>query len=162
MSDAAAPEPRDPNDSAGVRLPPPFVYMAAIALGFVVHWIWPVPVRPPGWWGFGAVLVVCGVALVLWAVVTLRRAKTQIAPWMPTTAIVTNGPFAQTRNPMYFGMALIQLGIGQWTNRLAIVLLVIPAIFAINSLAIAKEETYLLRKFGDEYRKYTQRVRRWL
>lgn len=152
----------DPHDNAGVRIPPPFVYVAAIVLGFVVHSIWPVPVRPPGWWGFGAVLVAGGVALVLWAVVTLRRADTEIAPWRPTTAIVTTGPFAQTRNPMYFGLALVQLGVGQWSNRLAVVLLVIPAIFAINALSIAKEEAYLLRKFGDEYRRYTARVRRWL
>jgi len=155
-------EPVDPNDNAGVRIPPPLVYLASIALGFVVHWIWPVPVRPPGWWGFGALLVALGVALVLWAVVTLRRAKTKIAPWMPTTVIVTTGPFAQTRNPMYFGLALVQLGVGQWTNRLAIVLLVIPAIFIINAIAIAKEEAYLLRKFGEPYREYAKRVRRWL
>jgi protein-S-isoprenylcysteine O-methyltransferase Ste14 len=121
-----------------------------------------VPVRPPGWWGFGAFLVAFGATIVVWAVITLVRADTQVAPWMPTTAIVQRGPFAQTRNPMYFGMALIQLGVGQWSNRLAVVLLVIPAIFAINAVAIAKEETYLLRKFGEEYRKYCGRVRRWL
>jgi protein-S-isoprenylcysteine O-methyltransferase Ste14 len=54
------------------------------------------------------------------------------------------------------------MGLGFWTDRLAVVLMVIPALAATNTFVIAYEEAYLERKFGDVYLRYKERVRRWL
>lgn len=149
-------------DNAHVRVPPPAIFLAAAMVGYAAHWQWPVSVRPPGWWGFGVVLIAFGLTLVVWSAGLFVRADTEIAPWRPSTTLVTNGPYAQTRNPIYLGFALVQLGVGIWADRLAVVLMVIPAVAATNAWVIAREESYLGRKFGEPYLEYARRVRRWI
>ena len=149
-------------DTPGVPFPPPLIFLGAMGIGLLAHWIRPVAVRPPAWWGFGALLVLFGVVIMEWSAYLFRKHKTAVFPWKPTRLIVTSGPYSQTRNPIYLGFALIQLGIGVWSNRLAVVLMVIPAIFATNAWIIAREESYLERKFGEPYRAYLKQVRRWI
>jgi protein-S-isoprenylcysteine O-methyltransferase Ste14 len=151
-----------PPDHPDLPVKPPVIFVIAMGIGFAAHWMWPVSVRPPGWWGFGVLLVAFGLTLVQWSALHFRRHDTEIFPWLPTRVIVTSGPYAHTRNPIYLGLALVQLGIGLWADRLAVVLMVIPAVAATNAWIIAREETYLDRKFGEEYRGYLQRVRRWI
>ena len=151
-----------PRDHAGVRFPPPLIFVAAIALGAGMHWLWPVSVRPPAWGPLGGIFALFAITLFLWAGLTMHRKKTSIEPWRPTKLVVTSGPFGLSRNPIYLSFALFQVGLGLWQDRLAIVLMVIPAVAATNVWVIAKEEAYLERKFGDVYREYLGRVRRWL
>jgi len=154
--------PNNSPDNAQVRVPPPLIFLGAAGIGYLVHWLAPVSVRPATWAMFGVLVMVAGLTLVVWSAVLFRRAHTGIPPWLPTTTIVTRGPYTQTRNPIYLGFALFQLGYGLWSDRLAVVLMVIPAVAATNAWVIAREESYLTRKFGDQYLEYTRRVRRWL
>ena len=151
-----------PPDHPNLPIKPPFVFIIAMLVGFAVHWIKPVSARPEGWGGLGIIFVVIAVALVAWSWLSLERHHTDMRPWKPTTAIVRSGPYALTRNPIYLGFALLQLGIGLWRDELAVVLMTIPAIAATNSWIIAREESYLERKFGDVYTTYLKEVRRWL
>ena len=151
-----------PPDHPDLPIKPPLIFVVAMAIGLAAHWLWPVSVRPPGWWGFGVVITAFGLTLVLWSALLFRRNDTAVLPWLPTRVIVTNGPYSQTRNPIYLGFALVQLGVGLWSDRLAVVLMVIPAVAATNAWVIAREESYLARKFGEPYLEYTRRVRRWL
>ncbi|MEX2182084.1 MAG: isoprenylcysteine carboxylmethyltransferase family protein [Gemmatimonadaceae bacterium] len=153
--------PNDLPDHPGLRFPPPLIFVIATAFGVFVHWLRPVAARPDGWWMFGAAITAMALILVSWAAHVLRRHQTAVYPWRPTTAIVTSGPYAVSRNPIYLGFALLQLGLGLWTDRLAVVLMVIPAIAATNAFVIAREEAYLERKFGETYAGYARRVRRW-
>lgn len=149
-------------DHPNLPIKPPELFALAIALGLGVHLFWPCAARPAGWMAAGLVVVLLGAALILWAVWEFRRHKTAVRPWKATRVIVEGGPYAFSRNPIYISFALIQVGIGLWSNQLAVVLMVIPAIIATRVLVIAREERYLARKFGEPYREYMTRVRRWL
>jgi protein-S-isoprenylcysteine O-methyltransferase Ste14 len=96
------------------------------------------------------------------AVLAFRRAGTHPQPWRPATALVVTGPYRFSRNPMYVGATLFYIGISFWVNSLW-PLLLLPVVLVIMSRGvIAREEAYLERLFGDEYRSYRSRVRRWL
>lgn len=153
--------PSNSPDHPDLPVKPPLVFLTTMAIGFAVHWIRPVSARPAGWWWLGAVFAALGGTLILWALVLFRRHDTEVRPWLPTRVIVSSGPYAWSRNPIYLGFSLIQLGVGLWTDRLAVVLMVLPAVAAMNLLVIGREETYLEGKFGDAYLAYMRRVRRW-
>ncbi|MET3648737.1 methyltransferase family protein [Phyllobacterium ifriqiyense] len=152
-------------DSAGVRFPPPFVYLGALLLGLAAERL--VTLRSFGIdWRFlaatGALLFVAGAAMMVAAAGLFRRRGTNAPPSRPTTLIVTTGPYRWTRNPMYLAMALIYAGLAigfDWPIALALLPLVLTAI---QTQVIAREERYLEAKFGDEYRRYKADVRRWL
>lgn len=151
-----------PPDHPDLPVKPPVVFVVAMLVGFVVDWIKPMPARPDRWGGLGIIFSVLAVALCAWAWLTLKRHRTDVRPWKPTKLIVTDGPYALTRNPIYLGFALLQVGIGLWTDKLAVLLMAVPAIAATNSWIIAREESYLFRKFGAEYERYLGQVRRWM
>lgn len=163
MSDAEKPSLVErPPDHPNLPIKPPFIYVWALVIGAVVHAVKPVAARPPGWGGLGVIFCLLAVALAAWASLTLKRHHTDVRPWKPTTEIATDGPYALTRNPIYLAFALLQVGCGLWSDRLAIVLMVIPAVAATNAWVIAREESYLQRKFGEPYAAYLSSVRRWL
>jgi protein-S-isoprenylcysteine O-methyltransferase Ste14 len=85
-----------------------------------------------------------------------------VDPREPTTAVVTDGPYRFTRNPLYLSMTLIYVGITALANALAPVLLLPVVLQVMSRGVIEREEHYLERKFGAEYLSYKARVRRWL
>ena len=152
-------------DSPGVRFPPPLVFIGLLLLGFAAERLTgPLSFELDGRIGaaIGVALALAGTIALIAAVGGFRRAGTRPEPWQPSTAIVTSGIYRLTRNPMYLGMALIHAGaaIG-FDGPLALAALPL-AIIVIRTGAIAREERYLEAKFGDEYRDYARRVRRWL
>jgi len=154
------------DDTPGIRILPPFVYLGGLILGYAIWWFWPVP-AVPGDWSFairvaGGVAVVLGVWLAIAAVLTFGRAGTSPDPHRPSTALALDGPYRFTRNPMYLGMALVQGGLALAGNALWPLLALVPVIWVIRTQVIAKEERYLEALFGDEYRDFKARVRRWI
>ena len=79
----------------------------------------------------------------------------------PSTALVTDGIYRWTRNPMYVGLSLILVGIGLATGSVWFLVALPFAVFAVTKLAIEREELYLADKFGAAYHDYKARVRRW-
>jgi protein-S-isoprenylcysteine O-methyltransferase Ste14 len=127
-------------------------------------WLYPlqfVPTSIPRAWAGGG-LFALGVALAVWAVVTIRKAGTQFDVHKPTTAIVENGPYRFTRNPIYLGMFLGQTGIAIGFDDLWVLAMLVPFYFLIRHGVVAREEAYLEHKFGAVYLGYKSRVRRWL
>jgi len=110
----------------------------------------------------GWLLAGAGVALAASAIVLFRRAGTSPVPIQPTTALVAQGPYRFTRNPMYVGLAALYAGIALLVNSLWPLVLLPVVLVVIRWWVIAREEAYLERKFGDAYRAYTRRERRWL
>ena len=90
------------------------------------------------------------------------KAGTQFDVHKPTTAIVENGPYRFTRNPIYLGMFLSQAGIAIGFDDLWVLATLVPFYFVIRHGVVAREEAYLERKFGAVYLGYKSRVRRWL
>ncbi len=91
-----------------------------------------------------------------------RRVGTQVSPLRPSTALATGGIYRYTRNPLYVSLAFIYLGIAAAMNGLWLLLLAVPLLVAIRYGVIAREERYLEAKFGEDYRQYKRRVRRWM
>ena len=80
----------------------------------------------------------------------------------PSTTIVRSGPYRLTRNPIYLGMFLGLIGLAIAFNNLWLLLMLMPFALVIRYGVVAREEAYLDRKFGDVYRDYRSRIRRWL
>jgi protein-S-isoprenylcysteine O-methyltransferase Ste14 len=149
-------------DIPNVLAPPPLIYGLPLLVGLLLHHFRPLAVLPPPWaHAFGPLFTVLGL-VGLPAVLAFRQAGTRPEPWRPTTALVTTGPYRFTRNPMYLGFTLLFLGIALWVNTLW-PLLALPFILpTIHYGVVIREEAYMERRFGDAYRAYRNRVRRWL
>ena len=154
--------PNDPPDIPHVIAPPPLIYALPLFAGLLLHHFLPQPVLPPRW---AHILGPVGVGLGLIglpAVLAFRQAGTHPQPWRPTTALVVTGPYRLSRNPMYVGFTLLYLGISLWVNALWPLVLLPFVLVLMSRGVVAREERYLERRFGDAYRSYCARVRRWL
>jgi protein-S-isoprenylcysteine O-methyltransferase Ste14 len=118
----------------------------------------------PRAWAVAAGFPVVVISLVLfgWAVITMHREGASIPTGEPTDAIVANGPYRLSRNPIYLSMVILLLGIGLWANSGWFIVLAVLAIAFLTWGVIVREERYLGRKFGDSYYTYKKQVRRWL
>ena len=148
-----------------LRVPPDVVWLVAAALMWLVSATTPdVAVAGLTRAGLAALLFAGGVGLIVAARVTLNRAHTTWHPTEParSTSLVTSGVFRCSRNPTYLGMLLVLVG---WSVVLANPLaLALTALFVLylNIFQIGPEERALAAAFGDEYRTYAGRVRRWI
>jgi protein-S-isoprenylcysteine O-methyltransferase Ste14 len=161
--DNRSPGPSGPDVANLGLVRPPFIYLGSIALGLVLHLLWPVRLVPPSvGTPVGAIVTVLAIALFVSAVRTLRAAGTPIPGNRPTTTIVRTGPYRFSRNPIYLAFSLLQLGLSLWVNSLALLITLIPAVALMWLVVIPKEERYLEARFPLEYSPYKASVRRWL
>jgi protein-S-isoprenylcysteine O-methyltransferase Ste14 len=110
----------------------------------------------------GASLVAGATAVEAWFVLTMRRAATPINPRKPVARLVTDGPFRFSRNPSYLALAAYYVGIAGLVNTRWPLLLLPAVLVVVQRGVIEREEQYLERRFGEEYRRYRACVRRWL
>lgn len=153
---------------AGVHVPPPFIYVGGLVIGWLLDRAWPWPVtRVPGSSAstvrviLALAFVVAYLALFLGALSAFRRAHTTLIPNRPATAFVTDGPYRWTRNPMYVSLAFLYLAVALWMNSWWAVLMLVPVLLVIQTAVIAREERYLSSAFPGDYRSYCERTRRW-
>jgi protein-S-isoprenylcysteine O-methyltransferase Ste14 len=149
-------------DHPGVIAPPPFIYAGALVAGLLLDWLLPLPRLPGALRWVGLPVLAGGVGLAAWFLAAMRRKRTPVDPYATPTAIVQDGPFQYTRNPAYAGMALIYSGIALLAGARWPWLLLPVVLATIQKGVIEREERYLEERFGDEYRVYRSRVRRWL
>jgi protein-S-isoprenylcysteine O-methyltransferase Ste14 len=111
---------------------------------------------------FGGVLILIGLLLLVFANGRFTRAGTGVIPFRNVSALVTDGIYRYTRNPMYLGMFAVLLGCAVTVG--ATVALVVPVLFAVivDRRFIRYEEAMLRNLFPDDYPAYCERVRRWL
>ncbi len=143
-------------------LPPAYFLMALIAMA-ILHLAAPMETWNP--WPVtlvGALPVAIGLALAVVGSRRFRRARTTIYPFETSSALVTDGVFAWSRNPMYLGMALVLAGVAVALG--SVTPLLIPPLFVaiIQQRFIRREEQSLEQQFGPAYHEYTRAVRRWL
>jgi len=150
-------------DHADVVGRPPAVTVAALGAGVVLHLLVPVEIVPGvPTWVLGIPLAMVSLALFLLSVREFSRHGTPVRGTEAVTTIVATGPYRFSRNPIYLSFVLLQLGIALTANSAWILLMVIPTFLYLSIGVIDREESYLARKFGDEYRRYRQSVRRWM
>jgi protein-S-isoprenylcysteine O-methyltransferase Ste14 len=150
-------------DNPGVIAPPPLIYSGAMAIGLLANKLCPISFLPRGLPRvLGWPLIVGGLVIGSLGFREMRRAETNVDPRQPTTAIVTEGPYRFTRNPLYLSMTLIYAGITALANALPAAVLFPIVLRIMRRGVIEREKRYLERKFGDEYLIYKAQVRRWV
>jgi protein-S-isoprenylcysteine O-methyltransferase Ste14 len=107
----------------------------------------------------GPALIVGGLALVVWSVrVQYVIGKGTPAPKVATQELVTQGPYAYSRNPMTLGALLLYLGIGVWMGSGAVVVLTVIGFSGLLTFIYVHETRELAERFGDMYMKYKKRT----
>jgi protein-S-isoprenylcysteine O-methyltransferase Ste14 len=145
------------------RIFPPILAGALFLATFLVHLAFPalrgfdlpLPV-------LGLVLVAAGTAVMVYAAAIFGARDTTKNPYGEPSEFVTRPPYTFTRNPMYLGATTILLGIAAFIGTLPMFIAPIVFFFTIDRLVIPHEEATMERRFGDAYREYKGRVRRWL
>lgn len=154
-----------PLPNAGVRFPPPLIYLLGLALGYGLNRVaplWIVSPEPRWMFRLGIQLAIAGFLFALSGILTFRRRGTAIIPHHPATTIVTTGPYRFTRNPMYIGMSVFYAGVALLLDTWWAFALLPVVVAIIDRQVIAREERYLASAFGQEYESYRARVRRWI
>ena len=145
---------------------PPLIYGGLAALGLALHWLYPLP-----WPGgparlvlaaIGLCLACAAIALDIAAALAFRRHRTTILPHRPATALITEGPFAKSRNPIYVANPLLVAGAGLLFGMIWLVLAALAGALLTQKLAIAREERHLAARFGQDWTDYASRTPRWL
>jgi protein-S-isoprenylcysteine O-methyltransferase Ste14 len=150
-------------DRPNVVALPPLIYLGFLVLGLLVDLIWPTSIASLSVrLAVGGLLFAVGLVLAVSAVRRFARAGTAVEVYRPATALVSEGPYRFSRNPIYLGMTLGYAGLAVMGNSLWALALLIPTLVVIRYGVIAREEEYLERKFGEAYRRYRSAVRRWL
>lgn len=155
---------RERPDHAEVVVLPPLIYLGALLAGLLADWLLPAGIAA----GSSLRAVAGAVAVVLGILGSVRFARAfaeagqERNPRTPTPSIVSDGLYARSRNPAYVSMTLLYLGIALLLDNLWMLLFLVPVLVLMHYGVILREEQYLEDKFGDEYRAYKARVRRWL
>ena len=152
--------------TAGVIARPPFLFLGALLLGVAADHLLPAPfaVAAPdrvGWFCAGS-LTLIGLALLTGGIRDFSRAATPVPTNQPTRALVTTGLHGWSRNPIYLGLFLVYGGIAVARRSPWTLILSLPLAIVMRHGVVAREEAYLERRFGERYRDYKARVRRWL
>lgn len=153
-------------DHANAPVIPPVVFAAAVAAALALKAFVPmrlVPVRvADGAEDLGYALTVAGTVFAAWALATFLSSRTTPIPNRPARALVTSGPYRLSRNPMYIGVSVVLVGAALVANTVWLVAVLPPVWFVLTRYVIVPEEAYLTRRFGDDYRAFLARTRRWI
>jgi len=110
----------------------------------------------------GYALVLAGLAIAAWGIITFKRAHTAIIPHNPASALVETGPYRFIRNPMYTGMTVQYVG-GTLILDTGWALILLPIVLRLLfHFVVKREERYLSAEFGSTYDEYRGRVKRWI
>jgi len=153
----------DPGRTVDFRLWPPVAIGAPLLVGWVATTAWGDPVDLGGW------RVPVGVALLIffilwngWSLWLFGRHRTGLLPGQAAEALIDEGPYRISRNPLYVGLLALYLALALLAPSFWPLVLFPAAVFLVLWGAIRPEERYLHERFGTPYDDYTKRVRRWL
>ena len=148
-------------DSPPVLVHPPVLFGCGFLVGLALNiWLgWTFNVGNMVKIGYG--FIVGGFAICAWAVWKLRAAGTNVPTNLPTTALVTTGPYKSTRNPIYIGLSIAYLGLASLLDAPLALLSLAPVLFVLHVGVVLREEQYMTEKFGKAYEDYVDRSRRY-
>jgi protein-S-isoprenylcysteine O-methyltransferase Ste14 len=154
-------------DTRTGRIPwPPLVYLVALLAGIGLGIAYPLPwfrdLMAGLLFAIGWIAVLACVALWVTAIRAMRAARTTLNPNGIPEKLLTAGPFAVSRNPLYLANTLLLVAVGLIVGSVWFILAAFLAAFATQKLSIEREEKVLAQKFGKRYRDYALRVRRWI
>lgn len=141
------------------NVPLPEAHLIGLGAGVLAHLLFPWRLLPTAWVGHvvGWPLLVAGAALAVWAV----WAAADVNLERPDRLVVT-GPYRFSRNPMYVAWSAIYVGLS-FVIVTAWPLVLLPLVLVVmHYVGVLREERHLEGRFGDEFRSYRARVRRYL
>ena len=142
---------------------PPTYLLVAIVLTLVLHFLLPVyKIVPVPWNLLGILPLAGGIALNLITDRAFHQAQTTVKPFEESTALITTGVFRITRNPMYLGYLLILLGVALIVRSVTPYAGILVFAILMDRVFIRVEEQMLGKQFGQAWREYAQKVRRWV
>jgi protein-S-isoprenylcysteine O-methyltransferase Ste14 len=156
---------RSKHGGAKVGVPPPLIFLVLLGCGIALQrWILVLEIPLPHWPRLiaGAGIAIAGVATTISARLWFKRTGQDPRPWRPSPELLVEGVYRYTRNPMYLGITLLELGLGIAIDNGWIAALAPVALSIVHWLAVRPEEAYLTEKFGERYLKYKATVRRYL
>jgi protein-S-isoprenylcysteine O-methyltransferase Ste14 len=155
----------DGKDHDNIVAHPPVIFGIVLVAGFLIHKFFPLAIMShPGSLSkllAGILFVIAGIIMVSGTRLMLQK-KIDPRPDRPTTAIVTEGFFRYSRNPLYLSLMLIYSGIAVYANSLWLLFLFPLLFLGLERGVVLREEKYLEGKFGAEYLQYKKKVRRWI
>jgi protein-S-isoprenylcysteine O-methyltransferase Ste14 len=145
---------------------PPVILFLLAAAAFAINAIIPTPPRTPDsmiWLRIaGTTVCAAGIALDLWAVLTMFQHRTNILPHRAADRLVTAGPFGFSRNPIYLGNTTLLVGLAIVLANPVFLIAAYLNVVLVNKLAIEREEAHLASRFKEAWRAYAARVPRWI
>jgi protein-S-isoprenylcysteine O-methyltransferase Ste14 len=155
--------PSEERRKVGMLIPPPILLLALIAACAVAQVVWCGGFTFSATRGVvGGLTLVASVALFVSCGQRFMQAGTPFRPTSPTTAIVSEGPYRFSRNPMYLGMAGLLAGLGVLLGSPCFAAGLIVFLVVIHFGVVLREERYLESLHGETYRQYKRQVRRWV
>ena len=153
---------RRTEEAAGAFTPIAIIFILGLVGGVIANLTIPLQVLPLWLQITGLAPLVIGVGLFIWARSAFSRHKTSLMPWSPTAELVHDGPYRYSRNPIYLAFGLIYLGIGLVFNSAYVLMMLVVVLVLFDRLQIPREEQYLENKFGESFKTYKSKVRRWI
>ena len=154
------------NDIAGVIARPPLIVLATVVAAFTLDYFFPQGhmARTASSLRYVAsgIAILCGVLMLGAAANEMRKAETNIPTWEPTLALVTEGVYARSRNPIYLAFIIFLIGIGMLFNSDWLFVLLVPFVLIMHFGVIRREEEYLLARFGKPYADYMKQTPRYI
>jgi protein-S-isoprenylcysteine O-methyltransferase Ste14 len=142
---------------------PPILYAASVIAALGLDWLWPMGFGLVwSWRVVGLAIMGLGLGLDLLAIFTLVRHKTTFRPDQGTTRLVTSGPYAVSRNPIYLGNTIAMAGAALGFDLVWLLIAVPFVTLGVQKLAIEREEQHLAAVFGGTWEAYRRKVRRWV
>jgi len=144
-----------------IDMPPVYAAIALVAV-FILSWIGNLvgAVFGSGFWGI--LLVLIGIGLIGWSAYLFNEYQTPVMPRQTADALVMDGPFVVSRNPIYLGMVLITLGVGVFLGPLIAYLPAFALAVYLDRNFIEDEEAALRERFGGEADKYIDNTPKWI
>lgn len=143
-----------------IMLPPTLVLLHVVA-GITVNWMLG-GYYGHAWGWIGLFMLAACFGIIAWSKKRFSIAGTPVPPNQPATAIVKEGPYKFTRNPMYLSFMIGFIGLSFLASAPFMTLFAIPLLYLLDQRVIVPEEEYLSAKFGETYLDYKKQVRRWI
>jgi protein-S-isoprenylcysteine O-methyltransferase Ste14 len=152
-------------DSPGVVIPPPLFYVAVFLFSLLLQKLIPINpavLRSTAFEIAGIAIVAISLIFTVPALLQFLKTKNTIITVKPANSLQTSGIYTVTRNPMYFALLLLYIGLTLLTGNWWTLILVPLLVLIVTQRIIKPEERYLLRAFGEPYVSYKAKVRRWI
>ena len=144
------------------KILPPHAAIGSLIVVIALHYLFPTPLISKPFNSLGILFFAVGLLILFWSFGLFKKKDTPILPGQKPSALVIEGPYKFTRNPMYLGVTLALLGIAIYLGD--ILAFLAPAIFFafVSIRFIPREEKLMEKLFGKKYLEYKNRVRRWI